>query len=107
MEEENKRASRRIFARAAGFAVVVTDKNGWRFVRMRGNGHPTVCSLVPESPAMTEQLSRDICWFHSKEIAECYGKDTIDLVKMTYRGTKICPRAPFKAEVVPLSFNIG
>ena len=74
---------------------------------MRGNGHPTVCSLVPESPAMTEQLSRDICWFHSKAIAECYGKDTIDLVKITYRGTKISPTPPFKAEVVPLSFKIG
>ena len=92
---------------AKGFAVVVTDKNGMQFVRTRVNGHPSVALVCSEATAVIEQISHDIVWFHNEAIAECYGKDTIDLVKMTYRGTKVCPRPPFKANVVPLTFKIG
>ena len=92
---------------AKGFAVVVTDKNGMQFVRTMVNGRPSVALVRPEATAVIEQISHDIAWFHDEAIAECYGKDTIDLVKMTYRGTKVCPKPPFKANVFPLTFKIG
>lgn len=106
----NTRNSQRIEYKpviARGFAVVVTDKNGLRFVRTRVNGHPSVALVCPEAIPVVEQISHDIVWFHNEAIAGCYGKDTIDLVKLGYTGTKISPTPPFKAEVVPLSFKIG
>jgi len=97
---------RKSIVRARGFAVVVTDKNGMKFVRTMVNGRPSVC-LCTGALAPAEMISREVCWFHGREIAGCYGKDTIDLVKVAFRGTKISPVPPFKAEVVPLSFKIG
>lgn len=94
-------------ATARGFAVVVTDKNGLRFVRTRVNGHPSATLICPEATPVTEQISHDIVWFHNEAIAECYGKDTIDLVKLGYMGTKIYPKPPFIAKVVPLTFKLG
>jgi len=107
MANTTSNKKRKPVASLKGFALVVTDKDGMRFVRVRVNGHPSVALVCSEATAVIEQISHDIVWFHNEAIAECYGKDTIDLVKMTYRGTKICPRPPFKAEVVPLSFKIG
>ena len=94
-------------AMAKGFAVVVTDKDGMQFVRTMVNGRPSVALVCPEATAVIEQISHDIAWFHNEAIDECYGKDTTDLVKMTYCGTKVCPKPPFKANVVPLTFKIG
>ena len=86
------------------FAIVVTDKNGNRFVRTSGNGHPSamICTL-----SLGDRIIGEVAKFHSREIAECYRKDTIDLVRTVYMNTRITARPPFKAEVVPVSFKIG
>ena len=90
-----------------GFAVVVTDKDGMRFVRVRVNGHPTVCCADDESWVTSIDLFREVEVFYDPTIAAAYFKDTKDLIRYGYSGTKVCPRPPFKAEVVPLSFKIG
>ena len=90
-----------------GFAVVVTDKDGMRFVRVRVNGHPTVCCADDASWVTSIELFREVEVFYDPTIAAAYFKDTKDLIRYGYSGTKVCPRPPFKAEVVPLSFKIG
>ena len=90
-----------------GFAVVVTDKDGMRFVRVRVNGHPTVRCADDASWVTSIELFREVEVFYDPTIAAAYFKDTKDLIRYGYSGTKVCPRPPFKAEVVPLSFKIG
>ena len=89
---------------AIRYAVVVTDKGGTKFVRAKANGHPTVRVCTPP---LADDIIRDIVLFHSTEIAECYRKDTVDLVKRDFGNTRICPRPPFKAEVFSVYFTIG
>jgi hypothetical protein len=86
------------------FAVVVTDRSGMRFVRVKGNGHPTVKVLTEPTLSL---VFRDIILFHDKNIAECYKKETMECVRRDFRGTKICPVPPLCAEVVPFSVKIG
>lgn len=86
------------------FAIVVTDKSGMKFARVMGAGHPTV--NVCTSPIL-DRTFRDIAIFHDRAIAECYKQETIDFVKRDFRGTKICPSPPFKAEVVPFTVQLG
>ena len=99
-----KKAADKPILSAIRYAVVVTDKGGTRFVRAKYNGHPTVRVCTPP---LADDIIRDIVLFHSAEIAECYGKDTVGLVKRDFGNTRICPVPPFKAEVVPVNFTIG
>ena len=101
-----KSASKPIIA-IKGFAVVVTDKDGMHFVRVRVNGHPTVCCAGDASWVTSIELLREVEVFYDPSIAAAYFKDTKDLIRYGYSGTKVCPRPPFKAEVVPLTFKIG
>ena len=86
---------------AIRYAVVVTDKGGTRFVLTRVNGHSTVRVCTPP---LAVDIMRDIMLFHSIEVAECFRQNAVDLVKRDYSIT-ILP--PFKADVVPVKFQIG
>lgn len=121
-----KKAADKPILSAIRYAVVVTDKGGTRFVLARVNGHLTVRVCTPPladdimrdifhsteiaecyTDLLADDIMRDIVLFHSTEIAECYRKDAVDLVKRDFGNNRICPRPPFKAEVVPLSFKLG
>ncbi len=86
------------------YAVVVKDGSGNRFVKAWSNGHPTVriCTEL-----LADDIARETALFHSREVAACYFEDALELVKTSYRGTKLCPKPPFKAEVVPVTFRLG
>ena len=108
MANTTSNKKRKPFASLKGFAVVVTDKDGMRFVRVRVNGRPTVFRCAGDALWITSlELFREVEVFYDPTIAAAYFKDTKDLIRYGYSGTKVCPRPPFKAEVVPLSFKIG
>ena len=83
-----------------GFAVIVTDKNGTKFIRTTAHGRATAAVCTN---ALADYICNCVSFFYSKETAECYMPDTIDIVRRDFE----CPSPPFKAEVVPLSFKIG
>ena len=107
MANTTSNKKRKPVASLKGFAVVVTDKDGMRFVRVRVDGRPSVCRAGDASWIASLELFREVEVFFDPAIAAAYFKDTKDLIRYGYSGTKVCPRPPFKAEVVPLSFKIG
>lgn len=87
-----------------GFAVVVTDKGGTRFVRVTINGRPTVRVCTP---SLADDIFHMLTLFYNREYAECYREEAVELVKRDFSNTRICPVPPFKADVVPVKFQIG
>lgn len=83
-----------------GFAVIVTDKDGTKFIRTTAHGGAT--ATVCTNPH-ADSIFHSVSFFYSKEIAECYIPDTIDIVRRDFTWTI----PPFKAEVVPVKFSIG
>ena len=99
-----KKAADKPIIAIKGFAVVVKDKSGLRFVRATVNGRPTVRVCTP---SLADDIFHTLTFFYNREYAKCYREEAVELVKRDFSNTRICPRPPFKADVVSVKFQIG